>query len=57
MRVCCCDRCGREVKRPFIVRYPATYKVKAIGREFLGDWMTELCDSCKEDFLRWLRKE
>ena len=55
MRVCRCDRCGREVKKPFIVRYPDKYKV--IGREFFGDFNVELCDSCREDFLHWLRKE
>jgi hypothetical protein len=55
MKIYRCDRCGREVEHPFIVRYPVSYKVKT-GSEFLGDWMMEPCDSCREEFFRWLRK-
>lgn len=50
-----CDRCGKLYEENEVdIRNPFRYKITKDCHPYPDEIDIDLCDKCKEDFIRWL---
>lgn len=55
-----CDRCNERVENPHLNTGEITYTIPQtyfMGDRYAIDLKKELCQSCCEDFLKWMAKK